>query len=160
MKKLILMLLLGLSLSTQAAINVYDFSTPEDEARFKHLSEELRCLVCQNQNLADSNAELAQDLRNKVYNMLQKGQSDKQIVDYMVQRYGDFVLYNPPVKASTYALWFGPLALVILALFVLLRFIRGRARTAETVLSTDEQAQLADILKPSATHPSKDDTPS
>ena len=147
MRVLFTVLLLFLGLTARAAINVYDFSNPEDEARFKHLSEELRCLVCQNQNLADSNAELAQDLRNKLYGMVRQGRSDEQIIDYMVQRYGDFVLYKPPVKATTYALWFGPLVLLAIGLAFLLRFIRQRARQPETTLSDEERARLAALLE-------------
>ena len=147
MRILFTTLLLFLGLTARAAISVYDFSNPEDEARFRHLSEELRCLVCQNQNLADSNAELARDLRNKLYDMVRQGRSDEQIIDYMVQRYGDFVLYKPPARASTYALWFGPLVLLVIGLAILLRFIRQRARQPETTLDDEEQARLAALLE-------------
>ena len=88
-----------------AAVEVHEFDDPVQEARYKKLIAELRCLVCQNQNLADSNAELAQDLRNKTYEMVRAGQSDEDIIGYMVQRYGDFVLYRPPLKATTVLLW-------------------------------------------------------
>ena len=90
------------------------FDEPADEARYKRLIAELRCLVCQNQNLADSNAELATDLRNETYSMVKAGKTDEEIVTFMVNRYGDFVLYRPPVKSTTFVLWFGPLILAAL----------------------------------------------
>ncbi|WP_236860732.1 cytochrome c-type biogenesis protein [Candidatus Reidiella endopervernicosa] len=104
-------------------------------------------MVCQNQNLEDSNAELAQDLRDKVYKMVQRGDSKSQITDYMVERYGDFVLYRPPVKPSTYILWFSPLVLIAVGLFMLIRFIRRRTATADAPLSNEERERLQDILK-------------
>lgn len=91
---------------------------PAQETRLKQLSEELRCLVCQNQSLADSNAELAVDLRNQVRDQIELGKSDQQIKDYLVQRYGDFVLYKPPMQSNTTLLWFGPFALLALGLAV------------------------------------------
>jgi cytochrome c-type biogenesis protein CcmH len=112
------------SSTTEAAIA----ADPVAEKRLQHLSEELRCLVCQNQNIADSNAELAQDLRREIRGMIQAGKSDKEIIDFMVVRYGDFVLYRPPVKGITLLLWGGPLALLLLGLFILVRYLRQRAR--------------------------------
>lgn len=108
-----------------------EFNNPETELRFKKLTEELRCLVCQNQSLADSHAELAQDLRNEVYKLVVAGDSDKEIVDYLVSRYGDFVLYRPPVKNTTYFLWFGPFLLLIIAIIIIVRVIRPRADTLD-----------------------------
>ena len=110
--------------ATEAALA----ADPGAEKRLQHLSEELRCLVCQNQTIADSNAELAQDLRREIRGMIQAGKSDKEIIDFMVVRYGDFVLYRPPVKGITLLLWGGPVALLLLGLFVLLRYLRQRAR--------------------------------
>ncbi len=101
-----------------------EFNDPATELRFKNLTEELRCLVCQNQSLADSHAELAQDLRNEVYKMVIAGDSDKEIIDYMVTRYGDFVLYRPPVKNTTYFLWFGPFLILLIAIIIIARVIR------------------------------------
>jgi len=146
MKRLIPLLLLLLTLPLSAAINTFEFQNAEDEARFKQLSEELRCLVCQNQNLADSNAELAMDLRSKVYKMLQTGASNEEIKTYMVDRYGDFVLYDPPVKPSTYILWFSPLLLIAVGLALLIRFIRRRTREADAPLSDSERERLQTIL--------------
>jgi len=104
-----------------------EFNDQATELRFKKLTEELRCLVCQNQSLADSHAELAQDLRNEVYKMVIAGDSDKEIIAYMVARYGDFVLYRPPVKNTTYFLWFGPFLILLIAVIIIARVIRTRA---------------------------------
>jgi cytochrome c-type biogenesis protein CcmH len=112
------------SSTTEAAIA----ADPVAEKRLQGLSEELRCLVCQNQNIADSNAELAQDLRREIRGMIQAGKTDKEIIDFMVTRYGDFVLYRPPVKGITLLLWGGPIALLLLGLFALQRYLRQRAR--------------------------------
>jgi cytochrome c-type biogenesis protein CcmH len=112
------------SSTTEAALA----ADPVAEKRLQSLSEELRCLVCQNQNIADSNAELAQDLRREIRGMIQAGKTDKEIIDFMVTRYGDFVLYRPPVKGITLLLWGGPIALLLLGLFALQRYLRQRAR--------------------------------
>jgi cytochrome c-type biogenesis protein CcmH len=106
------LLLCALAASAQAADTPFHFDQPEQAARYQHLTEELRCLVCQNQNLADSHADLAQDLRNEVYRMITSGQTDRQIIDFMVARYGEFVLYRPPVSPLTWLLWFGPFLLL------------------------------------------------
>lgn len=124
----------------------FDFSGTVSEQRYRSLIEELRCLVCQNESLSGSNAELAGDLRKEVYQMMAQGQSDKQIIDFLVTRYGDFVLYNPPVKPSTYLLWFSPFILFIIAGLALYRSVRRRSRTAETQLTDEEQARLEQIL--------------
>jgi cytochrome c-type biogenesis protein CcmH len=131
------------SSTTEAAIA----ADPVVEKRLLHLSEELRCLVCQNQNIADSNAELAQDLRREIRGMIQAGKSDKEIIDFMVARYGDFVLYRPPVKGITLLLWGGPVALLLLGLFVLLRYLRQRAtRMADDRPLSAAEAGRADAL--------------
>ncbi|MCG6872231.1 MAG: cytochrome c-type biogenesis protein CcmH [Gammaproteobacteria bacterium] len=124
-----LALSIGLLLATAAIANVDParFEDPERAARYAVLIKELRCLVCQNQNLADSNAELAQDLRHQVSSMIKDGKSDAQIVEFMVQRYGDFVLYRPPFKAKTLVLWLGPALLLLVAILVGWRALqRGR----------------------------------
>ena len=124
-----------------------EFASPEQELRYKRLIDELRCLVCQNQNIADSNAPLAQDLRREVYRMVGEGSDDAAIKDFMVQRYGDFVLYDPPVKGITLALWAGPALLVAGGLVLLVRVIRRRRREAsDAPLSAEEQARLADLV--------------
>jgi cytochrome c-type biogenesis protein CcmH len=103
---------------------------PVLEARVMKLAAELRCLVCQNQTIADSHADLAIDLRNQVREMLKKGQTDAQVIDYMTARYGDFVLYRPPVKSTTALLWFGPAVLLVGGLAVLITVLRRRSRLA------------------------------
>ncbi|MBK7900234.1 MAG: cytochrome c-type biogenesis protein CcmH [Azonexus sp.] len=121
---------------------------PVAEKRLIKLSEELRCLVCQNQNIADSNAELAQDLRREIRGMIQAGKSDKEIIDFMVARYGDFVLYRPPVKATTVLLWAGPLLLMFLGLVALVRYLRQRNLqvTDDSPLSADEARRAEALL--------------
>ncbi|MCW8901131.1 MAG: cytochrome c-type biogenesis protein CcmH, partial [Gammaproteobacteria bacterium] len=105
----------------------------------KKLIDELRCLVCQNQNLADSNASLAVDLRKQVYKMINEGQSDKEILDFMVTRYGDFVLYRPPFKTSTILLWIGPFIILAIGLIVLMRFIFQRKAVVTTLTDNDKE---------------------
>ena len=115
--------------STHAITNtIYPFDSPKQEAQFSHLLRDLRCLVCQNQDLADSNAALAKDLRNEVYGLVRNGQSDEEIIHYLTYRYGDFILFKPPVKAVTALLWFGPF---IFMLFGLLIFWRTSVRQAQ-----------------------------
>jgi cytochrome c-type biogenesis protein CcmH len=120
---------------------------PAVEKRLMDLAEELRCLVCQNQSLADSNADLAVDLRNEVRSQIQAGKSDAEIRAWLTQRYGDFVLYRPPVKATTILLWVGPFVLLVgglLGLLVALR--RRRARVALPALTDEERARAEALL--------------
>jgi cytochrome c-type biogenesis protein CcmH len=120
---------------------------PVAEKRLQKLSEELRCLVCQNQNIADSNAELAQDLRREIRGMIKEGKSDKEIVDFMVARYGDFVLYRPPFKAVTVVLWAGPLLLMLIGVVALGRYLRQRnQRVTDDAPLSDEEARRAEAL--------------
>ena len=117
------------------------------QKRAVELSENLRCLVCQNQTIADSNAELAQDLRRQVREQIAQGRSDTEIVAFMVQRYGDFVLYNPPVKATTLLLWFGPGLLLLAGIALLYRNVRVRRRAAEPPeLSSEEHDRASSLL--------------
>ncbi len=127
-----IVLLLGLFCCVGAAQQPAPPAAPDAvfEKRITRLSEELRCLVCQNQTIADSNAELAVDLRNQVREQMRQGRSDDAIRNYMVERYGDFILYRPPVKASTALLWFGPLLLVIGGIGGLALYVRQRRRLA------------------------------
>lgn len=128
-----------------AAIESYQFDNPADEERYKDLIAELRCLVCQNQNLADSNAELAQDLRRETYEMIKRGDTDEQITTFMVNRYGDFVLYKPPFKASTAFLWVGPFLILAGGLIVLMLVIRKR-RTTTADVETGERDRARALL--------------
>ena len=123
------------------------FPTPELADRYRGLIEEIRCLVCQNQSIADSNADLARDLRDKVDEMLREGRSDEEILAYMVARYGNFVRYRPPFDAATALLWCGPFALAFAALAVLLVRVRRRAPAGET-LTGEDRRRLAELLAP------------
>ena len=114
----------------------------------KNLTEQLRCLVCQNETLADSRADLAEDLRKQIREQMKAGKSDQEIIAFLTQRYGDFVLYKPPVKSTTYLLWFGPFVLLILGTFVLYRFLQQRRRIIqERPLTADERKRAEEILK-------------
>jgi cytochrome c-type biogenesis protein CcmH len=117
---------------------------PVLEKKMLRIAAELRCLVCQNQTIADSNADLAVDLREQVRRMLKQGQSEEQIVRYMTDRYGDFVLYRPPVKGSTLLLWFGPAVLLVGGLAVLIIVLRRRNRLSDDRFEPDEPEAAAD----------------
>jgi cytochrome c-type biogenesis protein CcmH len=119
---------------------------PVAEARLKQLAVELRCLVCQNQTLADSNAPLAEDLRREVREMIAKNMSDKEIIDFLVARYGDFVLYRPPLKATTTLLWVGPFVLLTIGATALVITLRRRARMVVEVPVTDEEHRRVEQL--------------
>lgn len=119
---------------------------PAVEARLKHLAVELRCLVCQNQTLADSNAPLAEDLRREVREMIVKDMTDREIIDFLVERYGDFVLYRPPLKATTTLLWVGPFALLVVGVTVLGVTLRRRARKVVDTPVTDEEHRRVEQL--------------
>lgn len=112
-------------------------ANPELEARMMAMASELRCLVCQNQTIADSHADLAVDLRQQIRELLARGQSERQILDYMTQRYGDFVLYRPPFKATTALLWIGPVALLALALGALVIVLRRRQHLGDDAFEPD-----------------------
>jgi cytochrome c-type biogenesis protein CcmH len=121
---------------------------PVLDKRVMALAEELRCLVCQNQTLADSNADLALDLRRQIREQLKDGKSERQVIDYLVDRYGDFVLYRPPLKATTVLLWFGPFLLLALGALVLVRRIRRQRTETQAPLSQAERARAAELLGP------------
>lgn len=110
-----------LGVSSLYANTLYPLPTRKQEAQFSYLLKELRCLVCQNQDLADSNASLAADLRTQVYEMVKEGESDTEIIRYLTARYGDFILFNPPVKALTALLWYGPALFLLLGLVIFWR---------------------------------------
>ena len=121
---------------------------PVVEQRLIHISEELRCLVCQNESLAGSQAELAQDLRREVRDLIKQGNTDQQIKDFLVSRYGDFVLYRPQLKPSTWLLWGGPFVLLIVGLAVLVNYLRRRSRLiVEAPLSAEEHKRAEALLK-------------
>ena len=138
-------LLAAAALGAVAKEAVPTAADPALEARMQAIAVELRCLVCQNQTIADSNAELAVDLRNQVREMLRQGKSQREIIDYMTARYGDFVLYRPPVNAATTLLWFGPLALLVGGVATLWLVLRRRNRRAAEDFEPDEpEAPVAD----------------
>ncbi len=134
-----LVLMGGVSSSGLAVIETYEFSDPAQESRYQDMIAQLRCLVCQNQNLADSNAELARDLRARTYEMINAGASDEDIVDFMIARYGDFVLYKPPLRLRTTLLWGGPFALLLIALIVFFFTVR-RSRVPKDIEGVDREA--------------------
>jgi cytochrome c-type biogenesis protein CcmH len=119
---------------------------PALEARVLAIAGELRCLVCQNQTVADSNADLAVDLRKQIGEKLRQGMSERQILDFMVARYGDFVLYRPPLRASTLLLWSGPFALLAIGAWVLARVLRRRRHEAAAALSLADAARARHLL--------------
>lgn len=134
----------------------FQFDTPEQEREFRDLIGKLRCLVCQNESLEGSQAGLAQDLREEVYAMMRQGQSRTQIIEFLTARYGDFVLYEPPLKPSTYILWFGPFVLIGVAGYFMVRALL-RSRTATpSGLSDSERDRLQRLL---ASTPGTEDKP-
>jgi cytochrome c-type biogenesis protein CcmH len=137
------------SASSHAAIDVYEFKTPVEEQRFQALMGELRCPKCQNQNLAGSDAEIAKDLKKRTYQLMEEGKSDNEIRQYMVERYGDFISYKPPVRGSTYLLWFGPFALLMIVV-VVLALMRRRQIAPAPSLTAEESARLNELLKRSS----------
>ena len=135
--------------SAVAVIETYDFSNPELESRYRQLSAELRCPKCQNQNIADSNAPISQDLRKLLYQQLEQGASDQEILDYMVARYGEFVRYRPRFSGATAILWLAPALLLLAAVVVVFLSLRSRRDTRTTTtatLSDEDQQQLQALL--------------
>ena len=130
-------LVLLLPLGSQAKDAAPAADDPVLEARVLRIAAELRCLVCQNQTIADSHADLAQDLRNQVRDMLRQGKSDTEVVAFMTERYGDFVLYRPPLKGSTWLLWFGPALLLVGGLAVLVLVLRRRSKLPPEAFEPD-----------------------
>ena len=133
-----LLALVYTSLSFSAAIDVHQFESPEQEQRYRQFIDDLRCPKCQNQNLSGSNSPIAQDLRRELYRMIQEGQNDQAITGFMVERYGNFVLYEPPMDKNTLLLWSLP-ALLLLALFMVL-FLRSKQATKFADLSQQENS--------------------
>lgn len=140
---LALMLVLPSSWAKEAALVAED---PEIERRMIHLSEDLRCLVCQNESLAGSRADFANDLRREIREQMKDNKSDKEIIDFMVARYGDFVLYRPPVKPTTILLWYGPFVFLAAGAILLLFYLRRRRRQIEDPALSEKQRQQAEAL--------------
>ena len=142
--RLLLLLAAALPLAPALAKEAENVAAnPALEARMQAIAIELRCLVCQNQTIADSHADLAVDLRNQVREMLRQGKTDREIIDYMTARYGDFVLYRPPVKGTTMLLWFGPAVLLVGGVGILWLVLRRRSRRAAEDFEPDEPDALA-----------------
>jgi cytochrome c-type biogenesis protein CcmH len=144
----LLLSVLWIGSASAGPVETFEFKDEATKLRFQMLSKELRCPKCQNQNLADSNAKIAVDLRKNLYNLLQEGKTNQEIIDFMVYRYGDFVLYRPQLKKQTYILWFGPVVIILgfaLGLIFVLRK-RSKSKADELSLSLEEQTNLDDIL--------------
>jgi cytochrome c-type biogenesis protein CcmH len=137
MNRLVFLIVLIFAASFAHAIDPLPFKDRAEEVRFQNLTRELRCLVCQNQNLADSEAQLAVELRRQVFDMMHSGKSDEEIKQYLVARYNDFVLYDPPVKAGTLLLWFLPGVLVLIGAGVVFNILRKKSR--QPVVATDPE---------------------
>ena len=146
MKLLFTALLFCMSLASYAKVAPNTSADPVLEARMMVIAEELRCLVCQNETIAASNADLAIDLKNQIRLKLTQGQSQKQILDFMVDRYGDFVLYRPPLKTTTVLLWLGPFILLAIAALMLVLNVRRRRRAAQPAALSDADAAKARAL--------------
>ncbi len=157
MKRWLAAAMLGLSLCgvAKAAIDTYQFADEAERERYRELTKELRCPKCQNQDIADSNAPIAADLRREIFRMLGEGKSNQQIVDFMVDRYGDFVRYKPALTAKTWLLWFGPAALLLGGIGVMAVIVRKRrapASNGSADLSPEERERLAKLLDKEQTH--------
>jgi cytochrome c-type biogenesis protein CcmH len=145
LKLLAILLFTLIPVQAYAAIDNYTFADPKQEQLFYDLSKQLRCPKCQNQNIADSNSQLAQDLRRKTYELVKQGKSEQQVIDYMVARFGNFVSYDPPLTPATLFLWLGPLAFVLFGFYFLLSQIK-RQNKVDSRLGKHETKRLQKIL--------------
>ncbi|VVO04164.1 cytochrome c-type biogenesis protein [Pseudomonas fluorescens] len=151
MKRWLAAIVFGLSIAgmAHAAIDTYEFANDADRERFRELTKELRCPKCQNQDIADSNAPIAADLRKEIFRMLGEGKDNQQIIDFMVDRYGDFVRYKPALTSKTAVLWFGPAGLLlggIVIIAVIIRRRRVQRTDTPDTLSTEERKRLDQLL--------------
>lgn len=151
MKRLIIAIVLGLGIlgSSQAAIDTSEFADDRQRQRYHDLTSILRCPKCQNQNIAESGSPIANDLRDEIHRMLVTGRSDEQIIDFMVSRYGDFVLYDPPLSSRTVLLWLGPATLLLIGGVAVAAIVANRRfrRAPGNALSDIERRRLADLLQ-------------
>ncbi|RUO18215.1 cytochrome c-type biogenesis protein [Aliidiomarina haloalkalitolerans] len=158
MRLLFLLLTLTFTLGlgqSMASAEFYEFETAEQERRFNQLTGELRCPKCQNQTIADSDAPLSQDMRQRVYEMIMAGNTNAEIIDFMKVRYGDFVHYRPPVNRSTLILWFGPLLAFLIGIIVIVINVRMRRNDAEAELTAEEEARLRAVMAAGDSNESK-----
>ena len=137
---------IGTTASFAVKIEFHTFESKQQEELYLQLIAELRCVKCQNQNLAESNAELAKDMRDKAYELIIKGGSREDVIAYMTARYGDFVLYKPPFKAQTYLLWIGPPLFLLLSLYLLFTLIRKQKKEPVEALSETERESMRSLL--------------
>ena len=151
----IIFVLLLLPAFVLGAIDVYEFESPTQRERFEKLTAELRCPKCQNQNIAGSDAPIAADMRERVYQRLMAGQSDEEIIRAMVDRFGEFVRFRPPLNSSTLLLWFGPVLLALVGILIIVMIVRRNRQTSGPVLSVDEHARVNTLLS-EADHPRHD----
>lgn len=136
--------------SVASPVETFEFHDEVTKIRFQALSKELRCPKCQNQNLADSNSPIAADLRHELYGLLQQGKADSEIVNFMVERYGEYVLYRPRVSAVTYILWFGPIALILFGVVIVIVIVRRKpVDEKDLTLNAEQQDKLKHFLKDS-----------
>jgi cytochrome c-type biogenesis protein CcmH len=149
MKRVSIFILLLISLAAPAfPKDAQPVEDPQIEQRMQALTQQLRCLVCQNETLADSRADLAEDLRKEIREQMKAGKSDQEIIAFLTQRYGDFVLYNPPVKATTYLLWFGPFVLLFGGTLLLYRYLKHRREIIQDQpLTADEHKRAEELLR-------------
>lgn len=148
-KTLILLLLILFTSTSYAAIEVYDFTDDSYRLRYKEVGGQLRCPKCENQSIADSDSPSAFDMRQELYRLLEEGKTDQQIFDYMVNRFGDYVLYKPPMRSDTWLLWFFPPALVVLGLLLIFFLARSRknAESATNMSVSERQLRIQKILE-------------
>lgn len=149
MRSIMGVFILFLSLAANATIDTYEFKDDASRERFQQLTNELRCPKCQNQNLAGSNSPIASDLRREIHRMVEEGQQDAEITDYMVTRYGEFVLYRPRMTESTWVLWYGPFVLVVVGFAIVLLITRKRKRVngkQDDSLNDEDKTRLATLL--------------
>jgi cytochrome c-type biogenesis protein CcmH len=139
-------MMLACVINVSAEAEILSFTVPGNEARYKKLTAELRCMVCQNQNIASSNADLAKDLRQQVYTHIKRGQSDEEIIAFMVARYGEFVLYKPRLNARTALLWLGPFVLLVGGMFLMIRLMR-RTGDGDAPIAEGSMNRARDLLK-------------
>lgn len=140
----LLLCITSFSSTAVAAIDAYEFENEQQEQTFKDLTKILRCPKCQNQNISDSNAELAKDLRNKTYELVIQGKNEQEVVDYMVARFGNFVRYDPPITPATIFLWLGPLLFIVIGLLIWFKQTKGL--TKQQPLDEQEQQKLQQLL--------------
>lgn len=156
--------LCGLSVSAYASIDVYEFSDEDNRQQYLALTKELRCPKCQNQDIADSNAPIAQDMRREVHRMVEQGESSESIVAFMVERFGEFVSYKPKVDRTTYALWYGPYVVmafgIIVVLLLAVRKRAGQRQNTKPEMDIDQKAALNALLEENSKEDQKEDKPS